>query len=78
VASGVFVQLGAFASQENAATLRDSVLQAEVVPGDQVQLAFVDKLHRVYVGPYSNRGLAEAMRARLTAALGSRAVIVTR
>ncbi len=78
VSKGVFIQLGAFSSPDNAAALRDSVLQADVVPGDQLQLALVDKLHRVYVGPYSNRGLAETMRARLTAALGARAVIVVR
>jgi len=78
VAKGIFVQLGAFSSQENAAALRESVLQAQVVPADQLQQAFVDKLYRVYVGPYGSRDLAEAMRGRLTAALGSRAVLVVR
>lgn len=75
---GVFLQLGAFGSQDNAdnylARLRSQV--DELAPSLHVYIR--DGLFRVHAGPYPSQTEARAAATRLSQALGIKALVLTR
>jgi rare lipoprotein A len=73
-ASGIFLQVGAFASRDNAESLRARVASAKQ-PGDLVQL---DNLWRVQLGPYESQDEARSAAERLAPALGLKPLVVVR
>jgi rare lipoprotein A len=73
-ARGVFLQVGAFASRENAEKLRARVASA-AQPGELVQL---DNLWRVQLGPYGSQDEARSAAERLQPALGLKPLVVVR
>jgi len=77
-ASGVYLQLGAFASQDNAdnylARLRAQV--EWLAPALQVYPK--DSLFRVHAGPYPNRAEARAAADHISQALGIKAIVFMR
>lgn len=62
---GVYVQLGAFSSQENAEILRQRMTPLALLEAKRLTLGARDGLHRVWAGPYDNRNEALAAALRL-------------
>jgi rare lipoprotein A len=73
-ARGVFLQVGAFASRDNAESLRARIASS-TRPGDLVQL---DNLWRVQLGPYESQDEARSAAERLEPALGLKPLVVVR
>ncbi|MEF8731864.1 MAG: septal ring lytic transglycosylase RlpA family protein [Candidatus Accumulibacter meliphilus] len=76
--SGVFLQLGAFASAENAESLRVHLLRELDWLNEGIQINAGGGMHRVRMGPYQSRGDAEKVAERIRLALGYRPTFVTR
>lgn len=62
---GVYIQLGAFGSAENAAGFRERMQRDLNWMREPIAVAFKDGLHRVRIGPLSNRDEAEAIAAKV-------------
>jgi len=75
-ASGVYLQLGAFGSRENAESFL-ARLKAQV---DWLALHIFprDGLFRVHAGPYANQGEARQIADRISQALGIKPMVLTR
>jgi rare lipoprotein A len=71
---GVFLQVGAFSSRENAEKLRERIA-ASPEPGNVVQL---DNLWRVQLGPYGSEEEARSAAQRLEPTLGLKPLVVVR
>jgi rare lipoprotein A len=75
---GVFLQLGAFGSQDNA----DNYLARLKVQLDwlapSLHVYRRDNLYRVHAGPYASQGEARQAAERLAQALGIRPLVLTR
>ena len=77
-AGGVYLQLGAFGSLENAETyLSRARVQVEWL-AQSIHLFPRDGLYRVHAGPYASAGEARLAADRVGLALGAKPVIVTR
>jgi rare lipoprotein A len=76
--SGIFLQMGAFSTRDNAEgfVTRLRGLAAELT--DNLQVYPRDGLYRVQIGPYGSDGDARSAADRLAARLGIRAVVTTR
>jgi rare lipoprotein A len=75
---GVFLQLGAFASADNAETLRSHLQRELDWLSDGIQIAAGGGMHRVHLGPYPSRADAEKVAERIRLALGYKPTFVTR
>ncbi|HLR77410.1 MAG TPA: septal ring lytic transglycosylase RlpA family protein [Burkholderiaceae bacterium] len=73
-ATAVFLQFGAFSAHDNARRLAES-LNLEIAPVEhrRAHVNSADNLHRVHVGPYSNRAQAVNAALRIQAATGRQA-----
>lgn len=76
--SGVFLQLGAFAQQDNAQQMLGRLIREMDVDASRTRVVLSGLLHRVQLGPYFNDGEAQADRARLRERLNLNAVLVKR
>lgn len=76
--SGVFLQLGAFAQQDNAQQLLERLIREMDVDANRTRVVLSGLLHRVQLGPYFNDGEAQADRVRLRERLNLNAVLVKR
>lgn len=75
---GVYLQLGAFGSRENAESyLARAKVQVEWV-AQLLHLFPRDGMYRVHAGPYSSSSEARLAAERIALALGTRPVVVTR
>lgn len=74
VSRGVFLQVGAFASRENAEKLRARVAS----PGQSGELVQLDSLWRVQIGPYGSPEEARSAAERLEPGLGLKPLVVVR
>jgi rare lipoprotein A len=59
--AGIYIQLGAFGSQENAEGFRDKMIRDLNWMREPITVAFKDGLQRVRIGPLANREEAEAI-----------------
>lgn len=75
---GVFLQLGAFASADNAETLRSHLQRELDWLNEGIQIAAGGGMHRVHLGPYPSRADAEKVAERIRLALGYRPTFVAR
>lgn len=79
---GVFLQLGAFSSADNAESLRSHLTRELDWLGESaqisVQILASGGIHRVHLGPYASRGDAEKVAERIRLALGYKPTFVTR
>lgn len=75
---GVFLQLGAFASAENAESLRTHLMHELDWLNDSIQINAGSGMHRVHMGPYRSRADAERVAERIRLALGYKPTFVTR
>lgn len=78
LARGVFLQLGAFSSIENAESLRAHLQRELDWLGEAIQVNPGGGIHRVHLGPYASRGDAEKVAERIRLALGYRPTFVSR
>lgn len=77
-ASGVFLQLGAFSSADNAESLKAKLGRELDWLGQPIQVVAGNGLHRVHVGPYRNRADADQVAEKIRVALGFKPTTVTR
>jgi len=77
-ASGVYLQLGAFGSRENADLFRDRVAMQLTWLAAALRIESRDGLHRVRAGPYSDRVEALAVSAHIREALEVTPIVVVR
>ncbi len=75
---GVFLQLGAFASVDNAESLRSHLQRELDWLNEGIQIAAGGGMHRVHLGPYPSRADAEKVAERIHLALGYRPTFVAR
>lgn len=75
-ASGVYLQLGAFASRENADLFRDRVAGQLVWLAGALRVESTDGLHRVRAGPYRDRVEALAVSGHIREALEVTPIVV--
>ncbi|MGB8433287.1 MAG: septal ring lytic transglycosylase RlpA family protein [Burkholderiales bacterium] len=75
-ASGVYLQLGAFASRENADVFRDRVAGQLTWLAGALRIESVDGLHRVRAGPYRDRIEALAVSGHIRDALEVTPIVV--
>lgn len=66
---GVFVQVGAFKSQQNADGLSKKIVGQKLVENTPVNSWYNDGIYRVRIGPYANRSDAEVAAAKLKQSL---------
>lgn len=75
---GIFLQLGAFGSRDNAESYLAQLRVQVQWLSDRLQTFLRDGYYRVYAGPYASSGEARAAADRLAEALGTRPLLVTR
>ena len=80
-ASGVYVQVGAFKSRENADRLRESLQTRNLaVTADgrnvPIQNWYNENTYRVRLGPYQNRSEADLAAGRINQSIGTNAIVV--
>ena len=75
---GIYLQLGAFANAENADNLKNHLLRELDWLTEPMRISPAGGIHRVQLGPYSNRGDAERVAEKIRAALGYQPSIITR
>jgi rare lipoprotein A len=77
-ADGIYLQLGAFGSRENAqGYLERARVQFDWL-AERLQVRVREGLFRVHAGPYANAGEARVAAERIATALGTKPVFVTR
>jgi rare lipoprotein A len=74
--TGLFVQVGAFKSAENASVLSKKILGQNLVENTPVNSWYNQGVYRVRIGPYANRAEAELAAANVKKALGVNTYII--
>lgn len=77
-ARGIFLQLGAFASAENAENLKNHLLRELDWLTETMRVNPGGGIHRLHLGPYASRGEADRVAEKIRAALGYRPTVVSR
>ena len=67
--NGIFVQVGAFKSEQNADRLSKKILSQKLVENAPVNSWYNDGIYRVRIGPYTSRSDAEMAAAKLKQSL---------
>lgn len=75
---GVFLQLGAFSSRENADDMRAKIYRRLDWLNDPVEIRPRGGLHRLYAGPYRDRAAALEVAARIDASMRLTPIVVVR
>jgi rare lipoprotein A len=75
---GIYFQLGAFSSAENAQKLLDRLTRELQFDPARTRLVLNDSLHRVQIGPYPSDDAAQADRERVRERLELNSVLVRR
>lgn len=75
---GLFLQLGAFASADNAESLRSHLSRELEWLSEAIQISPGGGIHRVHLGPYASRSDAERVAEKIRQALGYKPALVTR
>jgi rare lipoprotein A len=78
IASGIYLQLGAFGSKENAESYLSRVKAQVEGMTERLQVLMRDGYYRVHAGPYDTTAQARASAERMMQALGMRPLLVTR
>jgi rare lipoprotein A len=76
--SGVYVQVGAFSSRQNAEDFRARIARQLAWLTDTVQVLSIGNLWRLHVGPYGSGDAARAIAERIEAELNLKPLVVTR
>lgn len=75
---GVYLQLGAFASRENAENLQNHLRREFDWLGEAMRIQPGSGIHRLHLGPYASRNEADRVAERIRSLLGYRPTIVIR
>ncbi len=75
---GVYLQVGAFNSKENAEDLRSRLMRQLGWLADSVQVLSIGSLWRLHVGPYATSDAARAIAQRIEAEVNVKPLLVTR
>lgn len=75
---GIFLQLGAFANEENAENLRNHLARDLDWLTDPIRIHTAGNIHRLHLGPYPSRADAERVAQQIKSSLGYAPAIVTR
>ena len=75
---GLFIQLGAFSSVENAESLRSHLSRELDWLNEEIQINVSAGMHRVHLGPYASRVDADKVAERIRLALGYKPTFVVR
>jgi len=78
VPKGIYLQLGAFASADNAENLKNHLTRELDWLTEPMRVQPGAGIHRVHLGPYASRGDADKVAERIRTTLGQRPTIVTR
>ena len=78
VEAGIFVQVGAFGSRDNAEALRTRMSDELGWPKESLRVTQTGELWRLHVGPYSSREEANAQAARIESRLELKPLVVVR
>ena len=76
--AGVYVQVGAFSSRDNAESLRERVARELEWLQDRVQVLLQNDLWRLHVGPYRSQEDARPVAERIEAELSLKSLVVVR
>jgi rare lipoprotein A len=75
----LYLQLGVFASRENAEVFRNRIIGARVIEqADRLELTAESGYYRLYVGPYASPGDARAAAERIGEEMGIQPFTVRR
>ena len=77
-AAGVYLQLGAFTSRENAESLRERLARELAWMQDTVQVLLAGDLWRLHVGPYRSQDDARSVAERIESELNLKSLLVVR
>lgn len=77
-AAGIYLQLGAFSSRSNAESFRDNIQKQLPWLRQPVQIQARAKLFRLHLGPYRNRGEANAIAEKIRAELDFKPLVVSK
>jgi rare lipoprotein A len=77
-AAGVFVQVGAFSSRENAEDLRGRVAAELAALAEKLHILSIGNLWRLQVGPYDSPDAARAVAERIESQLNLKGFVVVR
>jgi rare lipoprotein A len=77
-ASGIFLQLGAFAVRENAELLRERLARELAWLAQSMQVIAGEALYRLQIGPYRTQDEARAVAERIRAQLSLAPLVVVR
>ena len=77
VAHGIFLQLGAFASRENAENLRNHLSRDLDWLSEPIRIESQGNIHRLRLGPYASRAEAARLAERIRLALGQAPTLVS-
>lgn len=75
---GIYLQVGAFSSLDNAQRLIERLTQQPEFDVERTRVVMAGDLHRVQVGPYDSEDAAHADRARIRERLDLNAVLLRR
>jgi rare lipoprotein A len=77
-AGGVFVQVGAFSSRDNAEDLRGRIAGQLAALAEKLHILSAGNLWRLHVGPYDSPDAARAVAERLESQLNVKGFLVVR
>lgn len=77
-ASGIYLQLGAFANADNAENLKNHLTRELDWLAEPMRIQPAAGIHRLHLGPYASRGDAERVAEKIRAALGYKPTVVSR
>jgi len=75
---GIYLQLGAFSSAENAENLKNHLLRELEWLTETMRVNPGGGIHRLHLGPYASRGDADRVAEKIRIALGYRPTIISR
>jgi rare lipoprotein A len=75
---GIYLQLGAFSSAENAENLKNHLLRELDWLTEAIRINPAGGIHRLHLGPYASRGDADRVAEKIRATLGYRPTVVSR
>jgi rare lipoprotein A len=78
IKDGVYLQVGAFASADNAQQLQARLTRELGLDASQTRIVVAGNLHRVQLGPYSSDSAAQVERSRVQQRLEMNAIVVRR
>lgn len=76
--AGIYLQLGAFSSHANAESFRDNIRKQLAWLKQPIQIRKHGTLFRLHLGPYPNRGEANAMAEKIRAELDFKPLVINK